>query len=114
MTLRSVLAKHTGIVRAEDKVEMEGLEASLNEIELNKVKIIRRKDRLTIEEYTSSLENINITKLETQNRLEILRNKLDKQKQFESSANWYEYGENRISSFLILPNLNPSKKSLTK
>ena len=48
MTLRSILGKHTGIVRAEDKVEMEGLEASLNEIELNKVKIIRRKDRLTI------------------------------------------------------------------
>jgi exonuclease III len=110
MTLRSTISKYTGLVRAEDRLEVEQLETKLNDIEKQKIRLIRNKDNLLEENFNKILGNINKDKVENCNRLELLRNKLDKQQFFDAKAKWYEYGEKPNKFFLNLNKFTNKQK----
>jgi hypothetical protein len=111
MSIRSTFAKFTNLVRNEDKMEIGNLELSLNDIEKLKQKILNNNNNLTSAELKIRFDKVEKLKVEMNNKLDLLRNNLDKKYEFNTNAKWYEYGEKPNKSLKIsLRHCNVSTK----
>jgi len=110
MIIRSTMAKYMGIDRAGDKIEIESLELSLNDIEVLKLKIIKNRENLETDEFMNKLNKTENIKQGIKNSLETLRNKESKQIEFSKIAKWYEYGEKPNKFFLNLLDFRSKQK----
>ena len=99
--IRSTLAKFTGLERSEDKVELENLEGSLNDIVMLKQKVMSRLNLLGTDQQ-SKINKIDLARNKIIAEIDKLRNKMDKEKEFYNTAKWFEYGEKSNKYFLNL------------
>jgi hypothetical protein len=94
MSIRSVFAKYVSISRSEDKLELEKLETSLNDIEKLKQKVVKYLSNIIDEsEKQTRLEIVENARITIKNNLEAIRQKIASRTEFRSAAKWYEYGE---------------------
>jgi exonuclease III len=110
MSIRSTFAKFTSLVRNEDRIEIDNLELSLNDIEKLKQKILNNNNNLTSAELKNRFDKVEKLKVEMNNKLDLLRNNLDKKNELNTNAKWYEYGEKPNKFFLNLNKFRSKQK----
>jgi exonuclease III len=110
MSIRSTFAKFTSLVRNEDRIEIDNLELSLNDIEKLKQKILNNNNNLTSAELKNRFDKVEKLKVEMNNKLDLLRNNLDKKYELNTNAKWYEYGEKPNKFFLNLNKFRSKQK----
>ena len=98
MSIRSIFSNFVSIARKEDKVELESLEQSLNDIEKLRQKVVRYIDNLQDENVKiSRLAKVEQARNTIKTNLEDMRKKIAAKSDFKTSAKWYEYGDNQIN-----------------
>ncbi len=86
MVIRSTIAQYTGQKRKDEKVEIENLEISINDLENLKIKLLSKKDSLPQQTYDHRLNNVNVAKTILLNNLETLRSQVSKHQYLISKA----------------------------
>jgi hypothetical protein len=113
--LRSTIGKFTGIIRKDLEEEISSLEESLNDIVHLKQKVVlkgKNPDE-SDEKFNHRTENIRIASTKIANELDNTRKKLESQKAFKATANWYEYGERSNKFFLNLNKFRNKQKLIS-
>ena len=114
VVLRSTIAKFASIEKKDNVRDIETLEESLNDIEMLRQKVLIRLKQNPNEVNKNSISKIDVAKTIISSNLELARNSMTKERDFKSSAKWYEYGEKSNKFFLNLTKFRSKQKLIDR